>query len=60
VTPDVILRLHESAKGLLGVYKPHLFGVRTIDRLLGDFAPVIEPMIMRPEERIRQSSVSGE
>ena len=38
-TFDVILMLSESSHGLVGtcVYKPHLFGARTIDRLLRDF-----------------------
>ena len=36
---DVILMLRETADGLTGccVYKPHLFRVSTIDRLLRDF-----------------------
>jgi non-ribosomal peptide synthetase component F len=53
-TFDVILMLHESIHGLLGccVYKPHLFDVMTIDRLLRDFQWVLEQMVMQPEQSI--------
>jgi acyl-CoA synthetase (AMP-forming)/AMP-acid ligase II len=53
-TFDVILMLRESAYGLVGscVYKPHLFGTRTIGRLLGDFQAVLEHMVTQPERPI--------
>jgi non-ribosomal peptide synthetase component F len=53
-TFDVILMLRESDQGLVGtcVYKPHLFGVGTIDRLLWDFQQVVENMVQEPERRI--------
>jgi acyl-CoA synthetase (AMP-forming)/AMP-acid ligase II len=53
-TFDVILMLRESANGLVGscVYKPHLFGARTIDRLLRDFRAVPEHMVTQPERPI--------
>ncbi len=49
-TFDVILMLRESTRGLLGscVYKPHLFDVKTIDRLLRDFQWVLEQMVTEP------------
>jgi non-ribosomal peptide synthetase component F len=51
---DVIFMLHESAHGLAGqcVYKPHLFGTGTIDRLLRDFEGVLEQMVAQPERPI--------
>ena len=53
-TFDVILMLRESSHGLVGtcVYKPHLFGARTIDRLLRDFQKVLEHMVTQPERPI--------
>jgi len=59
-TIDVSLLLRESAQGLVGtcVYKPHLFGARTIDRLLRDFEQVLEYMVMQPEGRISAIPVS--
>jgi hypothetical protein len=53
-TFDVILMLRESTQGLAGicVYKPHLFGVKTIDRLLRDFQQVLEHMVTQPEQRV--------
>jgi acyl-CoA synthetase (AMP-forming)/AMP-acid ligase II len=59
-TFDVILMLHESAHGLVGtcVYKPHLFGVLTIDRLLRDFQEVLEHMVAQPERPISAIRVS--
>jgi acyl-CoA synthetase (AMP-forming)/AMP-acid ligase II len=57
---DVILMLRESAGGLVGtcVYKPHLFGAGTIDRLLGDFQEVLERMTTQPERPISEIRVS--
>jgi non-ribosomal peptide synthetase component F len=54
-TFDVILMLRESTRGILGscVYKPHLFDVKTIDRLLRDFQSVLEQMVTGPERPIR-------
>jgi non-ribosomal peptide synthetase component F len=55
ITPlDVILMLHESTHGLVGscVYKPHLFGARTIGRLLRNFEQVLEYMVTQPERPI--------
>jgi acyl-CoA synthetase (AMP-forming)/AMP-acid ligase II len=51
---DVMLMLRESSHGLVGtcVYKPHLFGAKTIDRLLRDFQQVLEHMVMQPERPI--------
>jgi acyl-CoA synthetase (AMP-forming)/AMP-acid ligase II len=59
-TFDVILMLRDSTQGLVGtcVYKPHLFGARTVDRLLRDFQQVLEHMIMQPEGRISAIPVS--
>ena len=53
-TFDVILMLRESSHGLAGtcVYKPHLFGAETIDRLLRDFQKVLEQMVAQPERPI--------
>ena len=53
-TFDVILMLRESTQGLVGtcVYKPHLFGAKTIDRLLRDFQQVLERMVTQPERPI--------
>jgi hypothetical protein len=53
-TFEVVLMLRESAQGLVGacVYKPHLFGARTIDRLLRDFQAVLEQMVTHPERPI--------
>jgi hypothetical protein len=59
---DFILMLRESTQGLVGtcVYKPHLFGARTIDRLLGDFQDVLEQMVAQPERPISAIRVSAE
>jgi non-ribosomal peptide synthetase component F len=53
-TFDVILMLRENADGLGGccVYKPHLFGAKTIDRLLQDFEGVLDHMVTQPERPI--------
>jgi acyl-CoA synthetase (AMP-forming)/AMP-acid ligase II len=53
-TFDVILMLRESTQGLVGtcVYKPHLFGVKAIDRLLRDFQQVLEYMVAQPDRPI--------
>jgi non-ribosomal peptide synthetase component F len=55
-TFDVILMLRESAGGLGGccVYKPHLFGAKTIDRLIRDFEEVLELMVTQPERPISE------
>jgi acyl-CoA synthetase (AMP-forming)/AMP-acid ligase II len=57
---DVIFMLHETAQGLRGhcVYKPHLFGTRTIDRLLRDFEGVLEQMMAQPERPISTIRIS--
>ncbi len=57
---DVILVLRESADGLAGccVYKPHLFDVRSVDRLLRDFREVLKQMVMRPERPVSAIRVS--
>ena len=59
-TFDVMLMLCESNQGLVGtcVYKPHLFGVEAIDRLLRGFQQVLEHMVMQPERPISQIPVS--
>ena len=53
-TYDVILSLRESAQGLVGscIYKPHLFGLKSIDRLLADFQKILKQMATEPERRI--------
>jgi acyl-CoA synthetase (AMP-forming)/AMP-acid ligase II len=53
-TYDVILVLRESALGLIGscIYKPRLFGSKSIDRLLADFKKILERMVEEPEGRI--------
>ena len=53
-TYDVILSLRETAQGLVGscIYKPHLFGSKSIDRLLADFRKILEHMASEPERRI--------
>jgi hypothetical protein len=60
-TFDVILMLREGTRGLVGtcVYKPRLFGARTIDRLLRDFQQVLEHMVVQPEGPISAIRVSG-
>jgi hypothetical protein len=57
---DVIFMLHETAQGLRGhcVYKPHLFGTRTIARLLRDFERVLEQMVAQPERPISTIRIS--
>jgi hypothetical protein len=55
LTPfDIILMLSERGHGLVGtcVYKPHLFAIRAIDRLLRDFQEVLERMVTRPDKPI--------
>jgi acyl-CoA synthetase (AMP-forming)/AMP-acid ligase II len=51
---DIILMLREGPMGLVGtcVYKPRLFGARTIDRLLREFQEVLEQMITQPTRPI--------
>jgi Condensation domain len=61
LTPfEVILMLSERTDGLVGtcVYKPHLFGVTAIDRLLRDFQRVLEHMVTQPEQPISAIRVS--
>ena len=60
-TFDVILMLRESADGLVGtcVYKPHLFGAKTVDRLLRDYRGVLEQMVTQPEHPISTIRVLG-
>jgi acyl-CoA synthetase (AMP-forming)/AMP-acid ligase II len=59
-TYDVILVLRESAQGLVGscIYKPHLFGLKSIDRLLADFKKILERMVKEPERRISTIRIS--
>ncbi len=59
-TFDVILMLRESTQGLVGtcVYKPELFDVSTIDRVLRDFQQVLEGLVTRPEQPISAIRVS--
>ena len=59
-TYDVILVLRETAQGLVGscIYKPHLFGSKSIDRLLGDFQKILEQMASEPERRISTIRIS--
>ena len=64
VTPttfDLILSLHEATDGRLAgfcVYKPNLFDVDAIDRLLRDFRSVLERMVSEPERPISAIQVS--
>jgi len=60
-TSDIILMLHEGAEGITGscVYKPHLFHVKTIDRLLRDFRSVLEQMVAYPNRSVSAIRVSG-
>jgi non-ribosomal peptide synthetase component F len=53
-TYDVILSLREIGQGLVGacIYKPHLFGAKSVERLLRDFRKVLENMVARPERPI--------
>ena len=53
-TYDVIFVLRETAQGLVGscIYKPHLFGLKSIDRLLADFQKILKQMASEPERRI--------
>jgi hypothetical protein len=57
---DIILMLREGPHGLIGtcVYKPALFGVRTIDRLLRDFQKVLGQMVTQPDRPISKIRVS--
>ena len=50
-TFDVMLMLRESPQGLVGTcaYKPHLFGAKTIDRMLRDFQQVLKHMVVQPD-----------
>ena len=59
-TYDIILVLREGARGLVGscIYKPHLFGAKSIDRLLRDFRKVLENMVAQPERPISTIRVS--
>jgi acyl-CoA synthetase (AMP-forming)/AMP-acid ligase II len=59
-TYDIILVLREVAHGLVGscIYRPHLFGAKSIDRLLRDFRKVLETMVARPERPISTIRVS--
>src|SRR6185436_6630154 len=56
----IILMLREGTHGLIGtcVYKPALFGARTVDRLLCDFQKVLEQMITQPDRPISAIRVS--
>jgi acyl-CoA synthetase (AMP-forming)/AMP-acid ligase II/acyl carrier protein len=57
---DIILMLREDPQGLIGtcVYKPALFGARTIDLLLRDFQKVLEQMVAQPDRPIAAIRVS--
>jgi acyl-CoA synthetase (AMP-forming)/AMP-acid ligase II len=59
-TYDVILSLRETAQGLVGscIYKPHLFGSKSIDGLLADFQKILEQMASEPERRISTLRIS--
>jgi len=50
-TFDVMLMLRESPQGLVGTcaYKPHLFGAKTIDRMLREFQQVLKHMVVQPD-----------
>jgi non-ribosomal peptide synthetase component F len=57
---DIILMLREGPDGLVGtcVYKPALFGARTIDRLLRDFQKVLGQMVTHPDRPLSAVRVS--
>ena len=59
-TADITLMLHESPQGLAGtcVYKPYLFDVNFIDRLLRDFRSVLKQMVTQPEQAISEMRFS--
>jgi acyl-CoA synthetase (AMP-forming)/AMP-acid ligase II len=59
-TYDVIVDLRETAQGLVGscIYKPHLFGSKSIDRLLADFQKILKKMASEPERRISTIRIS--
>jgi acyl-CoA synthetase (AMP-forming)/AMP-acid ligase II len=56
---DVILALSENSDGLAGtcIYKPHLFGAESIDRMLRNFETIVEEMVTRPEQPISEIQV---
>jgi acyl-CoA synthetase (AMP-forming)/AMP-acid ligase II/acyl carrier protein len=63
VTPtnfDVILMLHDGADGLRGtcVYRPHVFDLAAIERLLLDYAQVLEGLIHSPNRPISAIRIS--
>jgi hypothetical protein len=61
ITPaDIIFNLRETGNGLEGycVYKPHVFGVDAIRRLLGRFEGVIQYMVAWPERSISSIQVA--
>jgi len=57
---DVMLMLRESTQGLVGtcVYKPPLFGAKTIEHLLRDFEKVLDAMVTEPDRPISAIAVS--
>jgi hypothetical protein len=57
---DIILMLREGPHGLTGicVYKPALFGARTIDSLLRDFQKVLGQMVTQPDRPLSAIRVS--
>jgi acyl-CoA synthetase (AMP-forming)/AMP-acid ligase II/acyl carrier protein len=59
-TLDICLMFRETPHGVTGscIYKPHLFDVMTIDRLLQDFQEVLRLMITHPERSISEIRVS--
>jgi non-ribosomal peptide synthetase component F len=59
---NVIFALTENSQGLTGtcVYKPHLFPVRRIERLLRDFHEVLECMTGQPEQPISAMRIFSE
>jgi non-ribosomal peptide synthetase component F len=59
-TFDVTFMFGDSPKGLIGTceYKPHLFGIEAIDRLLRAFLQVLERMVIQPERPISLITLS--
>jgi len=57
---DVILVFRETAHGLVAtcIYKPALFGARTIDQLLRDFRKMLKQILTQPELPISAVGVS--
>ncbi len=58
---DVSLVVRESSEGLVGscLYKPHLFSLKSIDRLFRDYRAVLEQMVRKPQRPISAITIAG-